>query len=195
MRRPRKQLISNKVLISIFISFIMVTSIMGFIIGSFRTAEEELEYKNLLFTKSGNYWETEINDMKIRTTYFPSELEDINVSEDALSKLKSTKMIYITTPVQGPNLDAISLASFELADFLTPFQIFSQAAISDNNTGYALPLITCQNATLFVPVISIENANQTQAYLEGDCIILEAQYAQDFIRLKDKIILKFVGIM
>lgn len=195
MRRPRRKLVSNKVLVSLFISFIMITSILGFILGGFTQTKEELEYNNHKFTRSGNYWETEVSNIKARVNFFPTELEDVNVSDEVISRIKSTKMVYITKPMQGNNLEAIGLASFELADFLVPLQIFSQAAISDNNTGYALPLLTCQNTTIFVPVISFENANQTQAYLNEDCIIIEAQYAQGFIQLKDKIILKFLGIM
>ena len=173
----------------------MVTSILGFIFGSFKGEEQQMEYNKHTFTRTGNYWETKVSNVNVKLNFFPTELTDVNVTNDTIAKLKSTKMIYITTPTQGSNLDYISLTAFELADFLTTFQIFPQRGILDNNTNYTLPLINCESATQYVPVIKIENANQTQAYLDGNCIIIEAQYGQDFLRVKDKIILKFLGIM
>lgn len=193
-RRPRKRLISNKVLLSVFISFIMVTSILGFIFGSGTQTEDELEYNGFKFRRVANYWELDTGNSKVKVNFFPTELTDVNVSDDVLTRIKSTKMIYISAPIQGENTDFIGLTIFELSDFLMDYGIYAQQAISDNNTGYALPLITCQNATLFVPVITFQNTNQTLASLIEDCIVLEAKFPQDFVKLKDKIVIKFLGI-
>lgn len=194
MRRRRKKLISTKMLLSIFISFILVTSILGFIFGGSTTTAEQLEYGGYRFTRELDYWTFKVGSQTVKLNHFPTELSAINVSDEAISRIKATKMVYVSAPINAENIDYIGVATYELSNFLIDSSIFAVQGISDNNTGYALPLIDCQNATPFVPVITFENTNQTQVIMKGDCIVLEAKYSQDFLKLKDKIVLKILGI-
>lgn len=193
-RRKKKKLINSKALIAIFFSFIMVSSILSMIFGGNNPPADTLEYEGYEFTREDSFWVIKINEEMLRFHYFPTELSKLNVSEEAIERIKSTKMIYISSPVLTEDRDFTSLASFELTNFFASQKVYSSQAISDNNTGYALPLITCQNSTVFVPVITFRNANQSQLILEDDCIIIEAQNSQDYLRVKDKLMLEYMGI-
>ena len=75
-----------------FISFIMVTSILGFIFGSGTQTEDELEYNGFKFRRVSNYWEIDTGNSKVKLNFFPTELTDVNVSDDVLTRIKSTLM-------------------------------------------------------------------------------------------------------
>ena len=66
--------------------------------------------------------------------------------------------------------------------------------ISENEI-YNYPIITCDNATEFIPVIYLKKGEETQIYTEGNCIIAEAAFEQAFIALKDKLMYTILGIL
>ena len=194
-RRKKKKLIENKALMAIFFSFIMVSSILSIIFGGYNAPQDnELEYEGYTFTRGENFWTVEVNGSLYKTHFFPTELSDLNVSPEITARIKSTKMAFISAPVLTEDKEFTSVASFELANFFIENDIYMVQAISDNNSGYNLPLIDCQNATAFVPVITFKNSTPSQAIMQDDCIVIEAANSQDYVRLKDKIILEYLGI-
>ncbi len=57
------------------------------------------------------------------------------------------------------------------------------------------PVITCKNATLYVPVIYFKKSNETSITLEGNCIIAEAFRGEDFTKIKDRLVYGALGVM
>ena len=194
-KRKKKKLIENKALIAIFFSFIMVSSILSMIFGGYNTPQDTLEYGDYEFTRDESFWVIKVNDELLRFHYFPTEVEHLNVSSEAINRIKSTRMVYIASPVLTEDRDYTSLASFEMVNFFADQKVYAVQSISDNNTGYTLPLITCENATAFVPVITFRNSTESQLIMEEDCIVIEAQNSLDYIRIKDNLMLKYVGIV
>jgi hypothetical protein len=74
------------------------------------------------------------------------------------------------------------------------FGIYSMPGVAEESDEYSQPLVDCGNATAILPVISIVEANETNAWLDNDCIVLEAnEYTT--IALKDRIMYAMLGII
>ena len=59
---------------------------------------------------------------------------------------------------------------------------------------YNQPIVDCMNATVYVPVIVMKEANETKAYLDGNCIFLEStQYS--VVAMKDRILYAILGVV
>jgi len=177
----------NKIYFAIFIAFIMITSILGFFYGG---SEERFTYKGFSFNHVGEKWITHINGKSVDFDYFPGDVDYINLSDVIISKIKNSKMIYVTYSQNQSNLDEIAIAQFSLSQKLSDFNIYVASAIAEKN-DFGLPVINCNNATEFVPVIELRKGYSDSIILEKDCIILDG----NLIKLKDRLMYGLYGII
>ncbi|MFH1399407.1 MAG: hypothetical protein ABIG95_04835 [Candidatus Woesearchaeota archaeon] len=190
----RKKQVSNKTILTVFIVFIIVTSLLGIMFSGYTNQSNQQEYNSHKFKAVGNFWTTEINKHQVQVHYFPTEVNTLNFTEDITPFLKTTQMAYIAIPTEGLYLDFIGLAAYELAQSFAEYGIYPVQGLSDSNTGYELPIVTCANATSTVPVIIFEQSNQTAAFLDSNCIHIQGS-GNDFVMLKDALVLRLWGII
>lgn len=184
----------KKLLWSLFIVFIMVFSAFGVIFYGFSAPEEKLKYGEQKFTMTQKGFMTRVGDKTYTFTHYPQDLERISASKEMTDWLKTTKMFYLTYDQNQSTVGQIAAAQFEFQKTLRNAGIFSVNAMTQENE-YGLPVITCKNATRFVPVLEFRESNETLIAHEGDCVILEAYYGEDFYRLTDRIVYGILGIM
>jgi len=182
--------------IVIFIAAIMIFSVFGVIFFGFGQSGDAIKYNDKLFTrKENNKWSASINKKEALFDYFPTEVEDINISQDIVSRLSSTLEIDATYNYNDTYAKSIALSLYDLSQMLNfHFDTYLRAGFTAN-TSYKVPVITCKNATSFIPVIYFKESNNTQIYKENDCIIAEAKSGQDFIRIKDRLLYSMFSII
>ncbi|MBW3002119.1 hypothetical protein KY338_03100 [Candidatus Woesearchaeota archaeon] len=172
----RKKLINKKMLVSLFIIAIMVLSAFGFMLSYQTNQAEKLdEYNGYSFKKTTQGFMTEINDQKIYFDYYPGDLDQINVSEDAKAILSQAEVLLIT---YDPSSDfAESIAELEL-DMEQKTQKIGKPFIAaglTNATDYALPQITCSNATAEMPVLHMKRGKTSEITAQNNCVIIAAE--------------------
>ena len=74
-------------------------------------------------------------------------------------------------------------------------QYRSKYIVLRNSENYNLPIITCENATQYIPVIYLKEGNDTNFFLQKECIIAESKSKEGFIALKDLIIYTIFDII
>jgi len=84
--------IDKKTLMGLFIIGIMVFSIFGFVL-SYSSGQEKLRYNDFKFTRTQLGVQTKINGEKILLNFYPTEVEDITIDEQAKQLLKNTKAL------------------------------------------------------------------------------------------------------
>ena len=90
--------------------------------------------------------------------------------------------------------EGIALAEYQMGITLSNFDVFTRNGFT-NQTKYNAPIITCSDATNFVPVIYFAKGNATKIYMEGSCVIAQAGNHADVIRLKDRLVYGILGII
>jgi hypothetical protein len=172
---PPKKSMSKQMIMTIILGSVMVLSVFGIMFSSYNSGNEKERYGDHVFKRSTNGWVTEINGQKAEFTYLPKDLENMNISTAAADKLRGAKVVYITFNPHARHVDKFELMRFELGNTLVQVAgMYALAAISENNSAYTQPIVTCENATAALPVISIMEGNETDARVEGECIILES---------------------
>jgi len=193
MRREEKNSIfSKRNIVALFIVFLMVFGFGGLVVDNI--AKEKYEYNNFKFKFQNNVWSTEINNIKFTFDYFPTEIENIDLSADLTNKISNTLQIDSTYDLSDSYTEAISLAQFNLGQSLAVLNIHLRTGLTQTNE-YALPIITCSDATEQIPIIYFKESDQTKVYLENNCIIAEAATEIDFIRIKDRLLYSILKIM
>ncbi len=184
----------KKTLMSIFIAFIMIVSVIGFSL-TFAEPPEQLEYNGYKFVRTNQGLRTEIKDTNIFFYYFPRDIENIKVNEGAKTALQEARVIWTTYDPADLNAKEISDALYYIEDALnTVSDTYVQRGLL-NSTGYVLPEITCKNATTTVPVITIMTSNETKISHENGCVTATAETAQDIYRIGDRILYQLLGVM
>ncbi|MBW2999472.1 hypothetical protein KY339_02265 [Candidatus Woesearchaeota archaeon] len=190
--RKQKKL-SKQTIMSIGIVVLMVASVIGFMWSG--DDGQSLEYNNYVFIDKGLFWETEINGQKISFSSFPSEVEDINLSEEMVNVIKTTKMVYVTSDPDDEFKDGIGRAQFNMKNiFEQNLGIYFVYSFTKNNT-FGKPIITCENSTATVPVMLFEKSNKTGISFDNDCIIFEAFNSNDFNVLGDRLLFGVLDII
>ncbi|MBN2421936.1 hypothetical protein JXB41_01805 [Candidatus Woesearchaeota archaeon] len=186
-----------KIFIAVFTALIMILSIFGITMNQqdnsnsivyngfgFDVNSERTRY---ITTSEGNVLEFYV---------LPSYVDSINVSVDIISLLKNSKywIVSFDPDYEQNDLVHIDLARFELPSRVINKQIGIINAVSENSPDYDLPVLGCDNSSLYMPVIYFNVSNSTKIYEKDSCIIIQGQ-GQDFIILMDRLLYGFYGII
>ncbi len=191
MRKKQKGF-RKELLMPLFIALIMVMSVFGYMWGSSKTKMTYNEFK--FYQLENNNYMFKINGKSVVFNYYPEDLEQIN-STKGLKKLFAGPMVYATSDPNSPYAESIAEVQFNLGKILGEFKnIYVQNAFT-SQTEYPLPVITCENASRVIPVITIEKSNTTQITAQGTCIIIEAKTKQDIIALYERLLYSILGVM
>lgn len=188
------KLLNKQNLIVIFIAFIMVTSILGFIVGREPT-QRKLSYNGYKFVNKGNVWVTNIEGKEAIFHNHPSIVAQVNISQDIISKIINTYEIDATSQYNDSFSEFIGLSLYELSEELKFHYNKYLVQGFTSNTTYKKPIITCKNATNAIPVLFMKMSNETKISIENNCIIAEASSGSDFLLIKDRLLFGLHGII
>jgi hypothetical protein len=194
MRRKDKSTGLRKKIYSLFILFIMVGSIFAVIFYGFASGGATQRYNGFKFSYRGDHWEAKVEGKQAAFLYLPNEVEYISLPEDVKAKLKSAAQFDVTSAANDSNGQAIALAQYQMDLTLRNFNVFIRSGFTGNNS-FGKQIITCKDATQFVPVVYFSQGNKTDVHLEGNCIVAELAGQADALRVKDRIVYSILEII
>jgi hypothetical protein len=195
MRKEKKEgIFSKRNLMAMFIVFIMIFSALVVFVSRSGNEEGGITYKNSQFTSKGGYWETTINEKTLQFEYTPYDVEEINLTNDTVNRLLNTLEIDATADFNGTYKKGTALAQYRLGQNLKIKDIYIRPG-SINKTQYNIPIITCRDSTQKIPVIYFKESNETKVYLDGNCIIAEADSDINFVKIANKMIYSILGVV
>ena len=178
----------------LFIVFIMIGTSVSFVFFGFSPATERVKYNGFSFVNNGNIWIAKINGREAAFSFLPSEVESVSAFEDFSKRLQGKFEIDVTYDLNSTYKESIALAHHQMGLTLAAYSIFVRKGFTANNT-FNLPIITCDNATINVPVVYFRQGNTTNIHIENNCIIAEASANADFIMVKDRLLYGMLGVM
>jgi hypothetical protein len=189
---------SSKTLwMSLFICAIMILSVIGFMSNN-NGSNQDLDYNNFSFSiTQDNKWILDLKSPeKEKITFYnhPSEIEYINVSSEIIPGLRNTKIIYATSDPDDLFKDAIGLAEFGMKDIMNKRGIYFEYSFTKANQ-FNKTIMTCKNATMYVPVLYFKRGNETKISYNNNCITLESESEYGILRLRDRLLYGFLGVM
>lgn len=192
MKRREKSY--TKLVISLFIAFIMVSSILGYYYGTSEDIES-YKYNEYNFKKIDNRWVTYIGKTPYYLTYDPKSLEDIEINRNLnLAEFNSAKKIYLTfNPDEIPG-EVISEMQIYFMPLLSSKVFFIMACTEDIPRCEDAVLKTCSDATSEEKIIQIEIVNDTIVNYNNNCLSIQGEN-EDLIRAVDRIIWDMLGVM
>lgn len=168
----RKEKNRSVIYIAIFVALIMALSVIGFLWGG--QDEGRHSYKGFSFSYKNGKWITNVEGKSLEFSYLPEDVSDITVPQDAKILLSGARMAYIAYSPEEDS-EELALVQYNLGKNLEAGSIFVINALTLENKN-SLPVINCQNATQFVPVILIKKSvSANSIILNNWCLILEGE--------------------
>jgi hypothetical protein len=184
----------NRKIMVYFMAFIMVGSVFGVIFFGYGQQENKVKFNDFSFVQKEGLWFTNIDGREAVFNYLPDEVADINLENDVSGRLSNIIEIDVTSEFNSSFKEYIALAEHQMALTLTDFNIYVRTGFTGENE-FGMPVITCEDSTLNVPVIYFKESNETKIYLQNNCIIAEARNGFDSLRIKDKLLYVILGIL
>ena len=178
----------------VFIVLIMVGTTFSFVFYDSSPATEKVKYNGISFSGDGTKWIAKINGQYAAFTFLPNDVEKIPASGDFPAKLQGRFEVDSTYDLNSTYVQPIALAQHQMGLTLEAYNIYLRRGFTTNST-YNLPIIRCSNATSNVPVIYFRQGNSSNIRTENNCIIAEAPTANDFIRIKDRLLYGILGVL
>lgn len=180
-----------------FIIILMVSSVFGVMFYGFSSGQNTFNYNDYKFKVVGQRYITEINNNDVAFYFLPQEVLSINLTTDINSMLTNGQVFYIMFDPEDENMQYIDLLRFELAELglkgIT--NKFFIPGITKKSEIYDIPVISCENATQFQPILYFKTGNTTEIRNENNCIYFEARYNSDIVRLRDRLIYSITGVI
>lgn len=183
----------------IFIVFIMIGTSFSFVFFGFQPQGEVVKYNGIKFIdrnnpNQGRLWIAQINGRDAAFSFLPKEVESIPTFDDFSTRLQNKFEIDVTYDLNSTFKEPIALAQHQMGLTLEKYNIYLRKGFTTNNT-FNLPVITCNNATINVPIIYFRKGNSTGIHVENNCVIAEASTNIDFIKAKDKLLYGILGVI
>ena len=180
--------------LAIFIGFIMLSSVIGYVFLSNPSTKVVTDFHHAGLTfeqmQDGTYTAT-MGGNQVDFFYKPEDVADINISGPVVKKISESEAIYIT--YYWNSTFAQDMALFQL-DFSTLLlernNVYAQSAFTLPSPVSASAVVTCGNATPFIPVLVLqEGANNALEVMTSNpnCIVLNATSGVSFRRTADKL--------
>jgi hypothetical protein len=189
MRRDEKKSKAGMFMV-IFISFIMITSIIGFIGGDGGGGTARLGDQK--FKARGQFWTTSVDGSTYTFDNHPETIAGVEMSAEAESLLYRKPQIDFTSTENSSFAESIALAEYNLGLNLQNTAYLRIGFVANNSFGF--PVITCADATAAVPVVAFVDGNSSSLSLVDNCIVATVRYNGDVHLVKDRILFAIIGI-
>lgn len=178
----------KKFILPLFIVFIMVFSIFGYMANR-SDDSEKIQYKGYKFIKTDQGWVTYKDDKKIIIQNNPLDLE-IQEPKITFQELSSAQKIYLTFNPEENLYQAINSFIQQIKPLLGTF---TQACTKDVSKCSDLPIKTCSDATDSIKIIQIQEKEPTKLEYNNNCLIIQGKN-EDLVKAIDKLTLILNGI-
>jgi len=176
----------NKAFMGGFIIIVMIASTIGFALFQGGDESSKTEYNGFKFYQQEGGWLTIINNQKFGFRYLPEELE--NISMGIINT--GTNRIYI---VYDPLTDLNKDYFFNRVGGTLMYMGITPQLACDKDEGCSnIPVRSCKDE---FSMLYLKSGNETKAYNEDNCLVVEAKDNIELDKLSERIMYKLLGVM
>ena len=176
-------------LVGLFIAFIMVFSIFGFVID-YAVQPGSAKYGAFKFKVVNERYVTKINGNEYRFLFFPRDLEYINVSDD-VKQLFSKHTLIVTYDSNSELAENFGEAQYYFETQLNGVKVIERALTGEGT----LPKKSCADATAEQPVIELRKGEESSISAENNCIIVSVLDAYSIYQQTERLVYSGLGVM
>jgi hypothetical protein len=184
----------KKVIIGIIISVLMVLSGFGVYLSGAGAQQSLLKEQGVKFKINYdlNVYEAKISGVPLQFYFLPSGVSDVVVTAGFADPIRNAQAVVVTfdPTVSQVNLQVLDSIRFDFSSILGKPVI---NAVLSEHPSYPLPVVSCANATVQLPVIAFELADKTRIVHDGSCVTIYGNESS-FLAARDRFVYEYYGI-
>lgn len=191
--------------VGVFLIGIMAFSSIGYfynpdgVNGGAGSFKEYGQTFNPISTDQGTTYRTEFGGVQRDFYLLPTQVSYVDVSADAQQVMLLLPNLQTLVIAVSPNSDfgqiSFSAASLILSDLFSETKQILPAITHVNSSITTIPVISCDNQSYFdaqnlsgqIPIIQVQEANQTGIRVQNNCIIVEGIDGQGIISAAERL--------
>ena len=180
-----------------FIGIVLITSTFGVVFFGFSDGATSQRYNGYKFTPTQDGWIVKIDDTSTIFSYVPADVTYISLDPKITNLLRGKAQIDVTSESNDTYRQGIALAAYQMSIQASPFSTFIRNGFTGNNS-YGSTIISCAQASQFVPVLYFAKANKTMVYEDStnpSCIRIDIANEYEAVRAKDRILYGMLNII
>ncbi|MCK4669679.1 MAG: hypothetical protein KAT43_00640 [Nanoarchaeota archaeon] len=180
----------RKFLLSGFIVFLMVLSVLGYAAYS----GDGESYNGHTFEFRESYWNTKIDKTLFQFHFLPDAVKTIEL----LGNLRYEEYFLVhdsSINLSAQESSAIYLVKYELYLQMTEKLGIPVELATSNPTNTSTMPISCTDATLFIGVIEYSYGNETKIINENNCIKVIAESDSMLVKANDRLLYTLLEII
>jgi hypothetical protein len=187
MRHKQKESKTFVIVLAVIITLSMVGSIFGVVLSNYQTDTIKYGKYSFTITNAGTY-KAKIDGKMMEFNYYPSELERIPVDPGVKDKILNAQAVVLLFDPVASN-DSLEYIDFIRYEMQSQFPVQTAFGITNESDKYIMPVLRCENATIEVPFIILNNSANTSIVFDpnnNNCIIMNARLLE-VIAAKDRL--------
>lgn len=193
-RIERRKERRNRIIMAVVVAFLMVMSGFGVYLSGRGAQQETVKDYGVTFAIDQNTrtYKADFTGEQASYYYLPSSVEQHALSLEERSLLRDSQALILTFDPDAPRqqLGALSEVRLDLSSLLQKPVI---NAVTTNTSAYALPVVTCDNATAEMPVVSFEVDDETALVADGSCLRVRGN-GTAFYELRDALVYSYYDV-
>lgn len=177
---------------SIFISFLMITSVFAVVFYGYTSESDSLRYGKHRFRLTELGYELRFERNNYYFEILPNQVEDLIIGKDVNKLLKNSEAIIITSDPDSYYIQDIALATYHINEFMLNHE--KPVGVGFTKENEFSHIITCDNSTIYYPVIEIKESEDSFTKLEGNCIIIGFSSAYDLKAITSRMLYDYLGV-
>lgn len=191
--REAKRQRKTKIWMGAITIFVMISGGIGIFASNLGPGDNTLEYGDFIFEMTGNGWISNIDNNRLNFIYHPVEIDTLDINNKSIDLIKDADYLRLS---YNPN-SSLTLEISRIMDYFAikfeEAQIYSERGFSVE-TEYDVSLFNCDVSTSEIPVILFEEG-ELNMELEGDCLIISAPDQDSFLRMTERILYSYYGVI
>ncbi len=195
--RDQRRINRNKKLMSYVLVVLMIASVAG-IYASSRNQDGDLEYNGYNFDAkfipdAGNQQvlTTIVNNNEVYFYMHPLDVLAYPTEGNVTKVIRPVEYVYLSTD-NDPNFASLyDLIRFEFSSYAGKTM---PGGVLMKNQSDTLPVITCENATIAIPVIEFRQGTNTSTVVKGNCVIITST-PNNLAYVRDRLMYSALGII
>ena len=178
---------------ALFVGIVMLASVAAYVFSINPNSQAgNFRFGGLTFRQSAQgFYASEINGQPLILAYRPEDISDVDLPGSIVQKLTGTTSLQTTYYWNSTFAQSMALFELDASNILdAKYGVFIQPGFTTSN-AIKRPVVTCANATSFVPVLLLQEANNTAIGFDSsnsNCIVVNASSDADFVRVSERIL-------
>ncbi|PIY60053.1 hypothetical protein COY95_03815 [Candidatus Woesearchaeota archaeon CG_4_10_14_0_8_um_filter_47_5] len=206
MARRKDDKKNMNLIMTLFIAAIMILSVFG-IITNQNSDENSNKYNGFTFKQKDNMWVTTVDKAEYRFVELPYQIEQLPAEAAAVDAVRNARAVAVSFEMGNVSaaeleqeLAYVDYARLNLHAALGTLNKYVVMGVAAENTTYALPYVSCEQATEQMPVIFFMPVNSSaerssKISYNNYCILIEPVTSFDSLSLSERLTMGVLGII